>query len=245
MLLLNSCLGVCKFNHLLRTIPLVAWTLSYCGLMIIFGVLCHPFLMPLSLISLDSRLVCLAAWACKKHLKLLWQPFCVTVSVLFSFVLSICLPFQALPLPCLLFQVKSLLSLICLICFQSYLPLSYPRLSRYFNLSLMLVSPILCYPVAHFVIKLGFVPSLHTLVPVHGLAIPLVSLSLTMSSQELVYSVWYWLGIPILSSTDSVRCSCGSVVDQFGDHLLGCGHAPMRIHWHDALCDIFSCSASK
>ena len=40
------------------------------------------------------------------------------------------------------------------------------------------------------------------------------------------------------SSTDSVRCSCGSAVDQFGDHLLGCGHGPIRIHQHDALCDV-------
>ena len=29
LLLLRSCLGVCKLNHLLRTIPLVVWTLSY------------------------------------------------------------------------------------------------------------------------------------------------------------------------------------------------------------------------
>ena len=27
-------------------------------------------------------------------------------------------------------------------------------------------------------------------------------------------------------------------VDQFGDHLLGCEHGPMRIHRHDALCDV-------
>ena len=69
-------------------------------------------------------------------------------------------------------------------------------------------------------------------------AIPSVSLGLTMSRQEFVCSLWYWLGIPILSSMDSVRCSCGSAVDQFGGHLLGCGHGPMRIRWHDALCDI-------
>ena len=69
-------------------------------------------------------------------------------------------------------------------------------------------------------------------------AIPSASLGLTMSRQEFVCSLWYWLGIPILSSADSVRCSCGSVVDQFGDHLLGCGHGPMRIRRHDALCDI-------
>ena len=27
-------------------------------------------------------------------------------------------------------------------------------------------------------------------------------------------------------------------MDQFGDHFLGYGHGPMRICWHDALCDI-------
>ena len=40
------------------------------------------------------------------------------------------------------------------------------------------------------------------------------------------------------SSTDSVRCSCGTTVDQFGDHLLGYGHGPVRIHWHDVLCNV-------
>ena len=60
-------------------------------------------------------------------------------------------------------------------------------------------------------------------------AIPSVSLGLTMSRQEFVCSLWYWLGIPSFASTDSIRCSCGSVVDQFGDHLLGCGHGLMRI----------------
>ena len=59
-----------------------------------------------------------------------------------------------------------------------------------------------------------------------------------MSGQEFVFSLWYWLGIPLFTSTDPIRCSCGSVVDRFGDHLLGCGHGPMRIRRHDALCDI-------
>ena len=67
---------------------------------------------------------------------------------------------------------------------------------------------------------------------------PSVSLGLTMSRQEFVCSVWYWLGIPLFASTGSIRCSCGSVVDQFGDHLLGCGHGPMRIRRHNALCDV-------
>ena len=59
-----------------------------------------------------------------------------------------------------------------------------------------------------------------------------------MSSQEFVCSLRYWLGVPLFSATSPVRCPCGSVVDQFGDHLLGCGHGPMRIRRHDALCDV-------
>ena len=57
---------------------MAAQTLSYCGLMIIFGILCHPFIMPLYLISLGSRPLCLVrlvAWACVRHLELLRQPF--------------------------------------------------------------------------------------------------------------------------------------------------------------------------
>ena len=69
-------------------------------------------------------------------------------------------------------------------------------------------------------------------------AIPSISLGLAMSGQEFVCSLWYWLGIPLFTSTDPIRCSCGSVVDRFGDHLLGCGHGLMRIRRHDALCDI-------
>ena len=42
----------------------------------------------------------------------------------------------------------------------------------------------------------------------------------------------------MFASSDSICCSCGSVVDQFGDHLLDCGHGPLRIRQHDALCDI-------
>ena len=64
-----------------------------------------------------------------------------------------------------------------------------------------------------------------------------------MSGQEFVCSLWYWLGIPLFTFTDPIRCSCGSVVDRFRDHLLGCGHGPMRIRRHDALCDIVFHSA--
>ena len=64
--------------------------------------------------------------------------------------------------------------------------------------------------------------------------IPCDSLGLTMSSQEFVCFLRYWLGVPLFS----VCCPCGSVVDQFGDHLLGCGHGPMSICWHNALRDV-------
>ena len=63
-------------------------------------------------------------------------------------------------------------------------------------------------------------------------AIPSVSLGLTMSRQELVSTLWYWLGIPEFASTDSIRYSCGNVVDCFGNHPLGCGHGPIRIRQH-------------
>ena len=69
-------------------------------------------------------------------------------------------------------------------------------------------------------------------------AIPCDSLGLSMSSQEFVCSLRHWFGVPLFSATSPVCCPYGSVVDQFGDHLLGCGHGPMRIRRHDALCDV-------
>ena len=36
----------------------------------------------------------------------------------------------------------------------------------------------------------------------------------------------------------SARCSCGVVLDGHGDHILGCGDGPLRIHRHDAMCDL-------
>ena len=48
-----------------------------------------------------------------------------------------------------------------------------------------------------------------------------------------------WLGIPLFDDTPSgVRCSCGHIMDVFGDHLLGCGHDGMRTRCHIALKDI-------
>ena len=46
----------------------------------------------------------------------------------------------------------------------------------------------------------------------------------------------YWLGIPLFPA--SVRCSCGTVIDSFGDHIFSCGHGPSRIRRHDAICDV-------
>ena len=31
---------------------------------------------------------------------------------------------------------------------------------------------------------------------------------------------------------------CGHIIDFYGDHVLGCGHGPLRIKRHNALCDI-------
>ena len=215
--------------------------------MIIFGVLCLPFVMRLFLINLDSRLLCLVrlvAWACVRYLGLLQQPFWVVVLVLLPFALSFCLPFRGILLPCLLFLVRSLLSFICLLHFlvlqcQKCLPLSYLRFNGYFNLSLMLVSPILCCPLAHFVIKLGFVPSLHTLVPVHGSgpflqflwALPCPGRSLCVlfgTGLEFQFSL-----LPILFAAPAVaRWTSLETI------FLAGGHGSMRIRRHDALCDV-------
>ena len=110
LLLLRSCLGVCKLNHLYRLYLLAVWTPSYCDLMITFIVSCHPSVTPQFLISLGSRLLCfvpLAAWAYVRLLVLLRQPFWVAVLALLFFVFSFCLPFQEVLFLCLLFQVKS------------------------------------------------------------------------------------------------------------------------------------------
>ena len=64
-------------------------------------------------------------------------------------------------------------------------------------------------------------------------AIPAPSLSLTMSRHEFVLAARLWLGIPVFSSC--IRCPCRQLIDPMGDHLLGCGHGPLRIRHHDAL----------
>ena len=51
---------------------------------------------------------------------------------------------------------------------------------------------------------------------------------------ELTVALKLWFGIPILSS---LQCSCGRVIDCFGDHL-GCGYGSLRSKRHDALRDI-------
>ena len=39
------------------------------------------------------------------------------------------------------------------------------------------------------------------------------------------------------SSPQPLCCSCDQIIDQFGDHLLGCGHDPLRINHLNALRD--------
>jgi len=55
-------------------------------------------------------------------------------------------------------------------------------------------------------------------------AIPCDPLGLSIFLQEFVYCLQHRLGVPAISP---VCCLCGSIVDQFGDHLLSCGHGPM------------------
>jgi len=39
-------------------------------------------------------------------------------------------------------------------------------------------------------------------------------------------------------STFPILCTCLSVIDEFGDHLLGCSHGPLHIQRHDTLVNI-------
>ena len=70
-------------------------------------------------------------------------------------------------------------------------------------------------------------------------AIPNPNTGLAMPHREFVVSLHIWLGIP-LSPADlgSKRCSCGQILDKFGDHLLGCGQNNIRTRRHDALCNV-------
>ena len=62
------------------------------------------------------------------------------------------------------------------------------------------------------------------------------NLGLSMSQHEFILAVKVWLGISIFpSSPQSLRCSCGQIIDHFGDLLLGCGHGPLKVKRYDAL----------
>ena len=63
-------------------------------------------------------------------------------------------------------------------------------------------------------------------------AIPQVCLGLAIPRPEFIFSLPIWLGVSLFSL--SPLCTCLSIIDNFGDHLLGCSQGPMRIHRHDA-----------
>ena len=61
-----------------------------------------------------------------------------------------------------------------------------------------------------------------------------------MPHREFVVSLHIWLGIPLFSADlGSKRCSCGQILDKFGDHLLGCGQNNLGTRRHDAVCAMF------
>ena len=69
-------------------------------------------------------------------------------------------------------------------------------------------------------------------------ALPNSNLGLAMPQKEFMISLRLWLGISLFAS-DSARCPCKQTLDRFGDHLLGCGQGNWRIRRHDAICDVF------
>ena len=62
---------------------------------------------------------------------------------------------------------------------------------------------------------------------------------LSMNREEFVISSRVWLGLSIFPSPpNAIRCTCGRVLDNFGDHLLGCGRRALRTMRHNALRDV-------
>ena len=59
---------------------------------------------------------------------------------------------------------------------------------------------------------------------------------MALSPHDFVIAVRVWLGVPLFSLLP--LCTCFSVIDQFGDHLLGCSHGPLRIQRHNALVSV-------
>ena len=60
-----------------------------------------------------------------------------------------------------------------------------------------------------------------------------------MPQREFIIAVRTWLGIPFFPPPpSSKRCSCGQVLDSYGDHLLGCGEGNWRNRRHNALADV-------
>ena len=71
-------------------------------------------------------------------------------------------------------------------------------------------------------------------------AIPNPNLSLAMPQrEEFIIAVRTCLGIPFFPPPpSSKRCSCGQVLDSYGDHLLGCGEGNWRNRRHNVLADV-------
>ena len=67
-------------------------------------------------------------------------------------------------------------------------------------------------------------------------ALPQPALGLAIPPHDFIIALRLWLGIPLFPSLP--LCTCLSVIDQFGDHLLGCSHGPLRIQRHNALVSV-------
>ena len=186
--LLRSCLGVCKLNHLLRTIP------PGCG--VDSELLRFDDNLPVrhSLSSICNASISDQSWpVASGYLALFpwwlgttWGSSCL-FSCLFRLLYQLFCPlFPALiylfwvrlPSPYLPSQGKSLLFLAGLSALLSGTPIMEVPASQFseaqrpalsVSAGRILVNPVLCCHLVHYETRLGFVPSLHILVSVHGL----------------------------------------------------------------------------
>ena len=67
---------------------------------------------------------------------------------------------------------------------------------------------------------------------------PIPNLGLSMPPSEFSMAACIWLGISTFPSNPVPLYPCNTPIDPNGDRLLGCGHGPLRIRRHDALWDV-------
>ena len=225
--LLHSCLGVCKLNHLLRTIPPgcvdsellrfddnLRHSLSSICNASIFDQSWLQATLPCSLGGLGLRGAHRASSAA-------FLGCCISSFALCSQLLS---TYSGSSIPISSIPGKEL----AISCLLSGTPIMEVPASQFseaqrlyqFQLDTCQSSSLLSSCSLRDQARIRAISS-HPCVSAWLRGIPSVSLGLTMSRQEFVCSLWYWLGIPVFASTDSINKQAYHTKSQDDKHHQG------------------------